>query len=57
MNIKTPVDFDSDFASDEELRALERELDRMAARIPQATEFKSIILRLPAVRAIKVNFI
>ena len=57
MGIKTPMSFDDDFATDAELQALEDELDRMAMQIPQAVNIKNIILRLPAVRATKINFI
>jgi len=57
MAIKTPMSFDDDFATDAELQALEDELDRMAAQIPQAVNIKQIILNLPAVRATKINFI
>lgn len=57
MTIKTPMSFDDDFATDAELQALEDELDRMAVQMPQAVNIKDIILKLPAVRATKINFI
>lgn len=57
MTIKTPMYFDDDFASEEELVELENELDRIAELIPIAFSFKRAIITLPAIRSTKVNFI
>lgn len=57
MNIKTPMGFDDEFATDEELQTLEEELDRGHSYAPQILNVKRVISKLPAIRSFKVNFI
>jgi hypothetical protein len=46
MNIDSPMKFDDDFASDENLDKLELELDRVNRVAPQVNLFKNAINRL-----------
>lgn len=46
MNLENPVDFD--FATDEEMDALENALDRAEREVPQSMRFKEVVASLRA---------
>ena len=51
MAITSPMDFDNDFANDEELDSLEQELDRMDIKSPNVESFKQIVVALKEKKA------
>jgi hypothetical protein len=51
MEIDSPMDFDDDFATDEELEALESALDTLEIGLPEANQFKTHIVNAKAIQA------
>jgi hypothetical protein len=51
MTITSPMDFNNDFASDEELDRLEQELDRLDTKNPNVESFKKIVVDLKEKKA------
>ncbi len=57
LSISNPMDFDKDFASDDELDELELAIDRLGINNPNTGKFKKIIDNLKAKRAFTSVFI
>lgn len=51
MELDNPVDFNEEFASDEELDRLEDELDAREQEAPAIKKFKTITISLPSKKA------
>lgn len=46
--ITNPMDFDNDFATDEQLEALENEMDRLETKMPELLKFIDAIKKMKA---------
>lgn len=57
MSLSSPMKFDDEFASDEELNRLEAELDRFNRRSRESETFRYAIERLPAYKTNNFIFI
>lgn len=57
MSIKNPMDFDESFATNEQLDALEDELDRLESRMPELHKVIAIIRNTKATESDKPSFI
>ena len=57
MNISNPMDFNDDFANDEELDNLEQELDRVYSRDQNIDGFRGIFEDLKPIKSSFVTFI
>lgn len=57
LNIKNPMKFDDNFASEEDLESLEKMLDNTYSRNLSLNNFKEIFKELKPVKALRINFI
>lgn len=57
MAITNPMDFDDDFATDEQLEALEDEMDRLESRMPELLKFLEAIKKTKASETTTLVFI
>lgn len=57
MELNSPMAFDDDFATDEELDALEDAMDRAECEVPSCVNLKNVISSLPARKSNKDDFI
>lgn len=57
MAIDNPMDFDDDFATDEELEALESALDNLEIGLPEAIQFKQHMVTARAIQTSTTKFI
>lgn len=48
MALTNPMDFDDDFATDEQLEALEDEMDRLEAKLPELLKFMDAVKKMKA---------